>query len=105
MLDVTSADALDECLVMTGPLGTALKSRGRTRPWRIDSVCLFDARALRSDLPARGVHIGTASSVRTQLSTQAEIFPRPVNPRLPLTDRQIQALRRFRRLTADQARE
>ena len=96
MLDMTTSDALDEYLVLTGPLSTALSFRGRTRPWRIDGVYLFDARALRADLQVRGVHIGTASSVRTELWTQAEIYPRPVNPRLPVTDRQIEALRLFR---------
>src|SRR5687768_3076419 len=44
MLDMTRSEVLDEYLVMTGPVSAAASSHGRTRPWRIDSVYLFDAR-------------------------------------------------------------
>lgn len=95
ILDMTTDDVLDEYLVMTGPVSAAASSQGRTRPWRIDSVYLFDARSLLADLVARGRNVGTASSIRTELWAQAEIYPEQVNKRLPLTRPQVQALRLF----------
>jgi hypothetical protein len=38
--------------VLTGPVSAALSSRGGTRPWRIASVYLFDAKQLLSELRA-----------------------------------------------------
>lgn len=95
ILDMTTADALDEYLVMTGPASAAGSSLGRTRPWRIDSVYLFDAHALRADLTERGSSIGTASSIRTELWVQAEVYPDQSSQRLPLTEGQVEALRLF----------
>ena len=95
ILDLTSPLTPDEYLVMTGPAGAATSSLGGTRPWRIDSVYLFDAMGLRDDLLARGRKVGTASSVRTALWAQAEIYPKPVNPRLVLEEDQVEALRLF----------
>lgn len=95
LLDMSVSEVLDDYLVMTGPIGAAVSSRGRTRPWRIDAVYLFDARTLRDDLLGRGRLVGTASSVRNALWTEAEIYPKPRNRRLPLTDDQVEALRLF----------
>jgi hypothetical protein len=95
VLDMTAAETLDEYLVMTGPVSAAASSRGRTRPWRIDAVYLFDAQALRADLLDRGRQAGTASSIRNELWTDAEIYPEPRNDRLPLTEEQVKALRLF----------
>ncbi|MGY1719201.1 hypothetical protein ACI8AG_09145 [Blastococcus sp. SYSU DS0552] len=95
ILDLTSPLMPDEYLVMAGPPGAAATSLGVTRPWRIDSVYLFDARGLRDDLLARGRKVGTASSVRAALWAQAEIYPKPVNLRLVLEEDQVEALRLF----------
>lgn len=95
LLDMTVSEVLDEYLVMTGPIGAAASSHGRTRPWRIDAVYVFDARALRDDLLGRGRLVGTASSVCNQLWTEAEIYPEPRSSRLPLTDEQVEGLRLF----------
>jgi hypothetical protein len=95
ILDMTTAEVLDEYLVMTGPASAAVSSQGGTRPWCIDSVYLFDARALLADLTARGRSIGTASSIRTELWTPAEIYPKQGSKRLPLTERQVEALHLF----------
>jgi hypothetical protein len=95
ILDLTSPLMPDEYLVMTGPASAATTSSGGTRPWRIDSVYLFDATGLRDDLLARGTKVGTASSVRTELWARAEIYPKSVNPRLVLSKAQIEALRLF----------
>jgi hypothetical protein len=86
LLDMTVSEVLDEYLVMTGPVGAAASSLGRTRPWRIDAVYLFDVQALRADLLDRGRQVGTASSIRNELWTEAEIYPEPRNGRLPLTE-------------------
>jgi len=94
-VDLTSPAMPDDYLVMTGPASAAMSSHGRTRPWRIDSVYLFDATGLRDDLLARGRKVGTASSVRTELWAQAEIFPKAVNPRWVLTEDQVEALQLF----------
>lgn len=95
ILDLTSPLMPDEYLVMTGPVGAATSSLGGTRAWRIDSVYLFDAVGLRDHLLAGGRKVGTASSVRTALWAQAEIYPKPVNPRLVLEQDQVEALRLF----------
>jgi hypothetical protein len=50
---------------------------------------------LRDDLLARGQKVGTASSVRAALWAQAEIYPKPVNPRLLLREDQVKALKLF----------
>jgi hypothetical protein len=96
ILDLTSPAMPDDYLVMTGPTSAAMGSHGRTRPWRIDNVYLFDAAGLRDDLLARGRKVGTASSVRSELWAQAEVYPKPVNARWELTEEQVDALRFFR---------
>ena len=45
VLDIRTAGDLDYYLVMTGPASAAASSHGRRRPWRIDSVYLFEAAA------------------------------------------------------------
>lgn len=95
LLDTTESDALDYYLVLTGPPSAAASSRGTTRPWRIDSAFLFDARQLRSEQTIRGVKRGTASSVTKQQWTAAEIYPLPTNPQLTVTPRQTGQLKLF----------
>lgn len=97
MLDMTQADVLDHYLVLAGPRAAAASSRGSTRPWRIDSVHLFEARALAADLLARGRRVGVASSVRNDAWDAAEVYPRPLNPLLPLRPEQVKALQLFAR--------
>jgi len=95
LLDVSQSEALDYYLVMTGPKSTAISSRGRTRPWCIGAVYLFDAKQLLGELRARGVKIGVATSVRLAQWTAAEIFPRAANPLLPVGAEQVELLRLF----------
>lgn len=97
LLDMTQADVLDHYLVLAGPRGPAASSRGSTRPWRIDSVHLFDARALAADLLVRGRRVGVASSVRNDAWVAAEVYPRPNNELLQLQPEQDEALRLFAR--------
>jgi hypothetical protein len=95
LLDTTESAALDYYLVPTGPPSAAASSRGTTRPWRIDSVFLFDARQLRSEQTIRGVKRGVASSVTKQQWTSAEIYPLPTNTQLTVTPRQADQLKLF----------
>ena len=94
LLDLTESDALDHYLVLTGPASTGASSRGQVRPWVISNVYIFDARALRDDLHARGRRVGVASSVRAAAWTGAEAYPRE-HPLLPLSADQRAALRLF----------
>lgn len=42
MLDLTTSELLDYCLVLTGPASAAVSSRGRLRPWAISNVYIFE---------------------------------------------------------------
>lgn len=95
LLDMTESAALDYYLVLTGPSSAAVSSRGATRPWRIDSVFLFNARRLRSEQTVRGVKQGVASSVIMQQWKAAEIYPSPTNPELTVTQHQEDQLKLF----------
>jgi hypothetical protein len=81
----------DLYLVLAGPKAEPAGSRGTTRPLVVDAVYLFDAAAVVADLRSRGVKIGVASSVRTELWDAAEIYPRR-NPSFPLTSEQRELL-------------
>jgi hypothetical protein len=52
LLDMTTSEALDDYLVLTGRVSAAVSSHGRTRPWCIVSVYLFDAHGLRAEMLA-----------------------------------------------------
>lgn len=95
LLDTVAVDDLDYYLVLTGPAAAPESSRGRTRPWVIAAVYLFDAQQTRNEQLTRGIKTGTASSVLAAAWQQAEIFPRPTNPVLPLTDEHSRLLRLF----------
>jgi hypothetical protein len=95
VLDLIKSETLDYYLVLTGPASAALSSRGGTRPWCIESVYLFDAKQVVSELSARGVSTGTASSVRTTQWDRAEIYPRPNNQLITVEPRQAELLRLF----------
>ncbi|MFI7133930.1 hypothetical protein ACIBQ1_50205 [Nonomuraea sp. NPDC050153] len=95
LLDITVRTKPDHYLVLTGPASPAASSRGGTRPWCIESVYLFDAGQLVAELRARGVKIGTASSVRAAQWTAAEIYPEANNPLLFVTPEQAELLRLF----------
>ncbi|MEV0597547.1 hypothetical protein [Nonomuraea cavernae] len=73
----------------------AASSRGTSRPWRIESVYLFDVQQLLAELRARGVKIGTASSVRAAQWAAAEIYPRASNQALPVRPEQAELLRLY----------
>jgi hypothetical protein len=95
LLDVTESVLLDYYLVMTGPAALATHSRGSTRPWVIESVYLFDARQLLTELRNRRVKVGLASSVVSAQWTAAEIYPRQRNPALSVSPDQTALLRKL----------
>ena len=81
LIDLASHDAPpDYYLVMTGPKGLALTSRGAVRPWCIASVYLFETANLFARLRERSVKIGTATSVAGEYWAAAEIFPESRSP-------------------------
>lgn len=96
LLDLSPDEsAVDTYLVLTGPITPPISSRNTTRPWRIDSVYLFSALDLLSDLKSRRVGIGTASSVRRPLWDAAMVYPDSRNPLLSLTRSQRELLSLF----------
>ena len=94
-LDMSKSPLLDYYLVLPGPRSAVLTSKDTTRPWRIDSVFLFDARRLADEQHARGVQEGIAASVRVNQWNAAEIFPVPRNPAFSPSERQIDLLKLF----------
>lgn len=97
LLDMKSTAPLDYYLVLTGPKAAAVSSRGTLRPLCIDSVYLFDARRLRIELGERGVKFSEATSVRAVHWDDAEIYPRPNNPLLVVSEAQRRQLAMFGR--------
>lgn len=87
-------DGPERYLVLTGPKAPAASSLGTARPMIIDAVYLFDAAVLIAELLARGLKVGTASSVREHLWDAAEIYPRH-NPAFVLTEEQRELLALF----------
>ena len=95
LLDMTESAALDFYLVLTGPHAAAVSTASSTRPWQIDAVYLFHAADLLEQQRARNIKIGVATSVLNSQWENAEIFPAPRNPRLPLSPAQASLLQLF----------
>lgn len=83
-------------MVLMGP-PRASADKGRSLPFRIERVYLFDIETLKASLKAAGVGIGVASSVRKAMWEAAEIYPNPA-PGTPLLadERQRRLLVLFR---------
>jgi len=94
LLDITPDALPDFYLVLTGAKASAMSSRGKTRPWLIKSVFLFDAPELCEALRKRGIKMGVETSVRQQHWQAAEVYPGH-NARLPLSDGQRRFLALF----------
>jgi hypothetical protein len=95
MLDINPLAPLDYYLVFTGPVATAMSSRGTLRPLCIERVFLFDAQRLHAELEQRGVKIGIATSVHTAQWDAAEIYPPSTNPLLVISELQRGQLELF----------
>lgn len=87
----------DYYLVMTGPKKKAKPPRGEARPWVVESVFLFDARALVRELKTLNPRkkIGVAAGVPVELWKKAMIYPNGVSPLLSITDSQRERLALF----------
>ncbi len=88
MLDINPDALPDFFLVMTGPKAKTPISKGGIRPWLIEFVFLIDAAELLIELEARGVKIGTATSVRKHEFQAAEIYPNQRSMGYRMTDEQ-----------------
>lgn len=95
LLDITPQTLPDYYLVMTGPKGQAVSSRGGIRPWLINYVFLFNAAELVIELNARGVKVGVASSVRKHEWQAAEIYPNKRSMVYRLSDEQMAKILTF----------
>jgi hypothetical protein len=89
VLDI-SPHPCDCYLVLTGPPGQA-----RVLPYVIESVFLFETERLLAKLTARGVKIGTATSVRKADWEAARIFPPQQASPLALSVTQLAQLALF----------
>lgn len=94
-LDMSESEALDYYLVFTGPKSQLGSSRGTSRPFCIESVYLFRAEDLLTELRRTGVKVGYATSVTVAQWNAAQIYPQSTNPVLVPTDRQKARLAMF----------
>lgn len=85
----------DYYLVLTGPSIGAVSSKGLSAPWVIRQVLLFESADLLSRLAIRGVRLGVATSVRSELWAAAMIYPDQVNQALIVSGEQREALQLF----------
>jgi len=95
LLDITPEFLPDYYLALVGPRPPAMTSRGRTRPWLIEGVYLFNSGGLAGQLRSRGVKLGVASSVAQSLWEQAEVYPKQRCPDLVLSTEQRQQVMLF----------
>ncbi len=95
LLDMKSTAPLDYYLVLSGRRSAPVSSRGALRPFCIDGVYLFDEHRLRTTLGERGIKFSEATIVRAVHWDEAEIYPRPHNPLLVVTDAQQRQLAMF----------
>lgn len=94
LLDITPKVLPDFYLVLTGAKGQPTSSKGKTRPFAINSVFLFDAKELIEVLISRKVKIGVATSVISSLWNNAQIYPNQ-GELLQLTEQMRQQLANF----------
>lgn len=94
VLDLKPEAQVQWYLVLAGPRGYAVPSRGSTRPLTISSAHIFDTTSLLAALTGR-VKVGIASSVRQPLWDAAEIYPRATSTDLKLSHEQRSMLALF----------
>lgn len=96
LLDITPDFLPDYYLVLVGPRSPVMSSRGRTRPWTIDSVYIFNTSTLIDQLQFRGVKLGIACSVANSIWAKAEVHPNQTSSELALSPEQHQQITLFR---------
>lgn len=96
LLDVSTKILPDYYLVFTGAKAAAVSSKGKTRPWVINYIYLFNTVKLVSILKSYGVRIGIATSLRSFLWDDAEIYPEKRNQELQLSNEQFELIELFK---------
>lgn len=96
ILDLNPTTPPDYYLVQVGPKSAPASSRGAVSPWGIESVYLFDAYQILGVLRPRGIKLGIATSVASELWTSAEIYPVQRSHMLTVDEVQRQHLALFR---------
>jgi hypothetical protein len=96
LLDITPDFLPDYYLVLVGPRSPVMTSRGRTRPWTIESVYIFNTSMLIDQLQSRGVKLGIACSVANSFWAKAEAHPNAASTELVLSPEQRQQIMLFR---------
>jgi hypothetical protein len=94
-LDLNPTTPPDYYFVLVGPKSASASSRGAVRPWVIESVFLFDASQILAVLRPRGIKLGIATSVASELWIRAEIYPVQQNHVLTVDEAQRQRLALF----------
>ena len=94
-LDMNASALPDEFLVLAGPRTNATSSFGKTAPWYIESVYLFNAQELAAALQAHSIKLQVGTSLRRHYWEAAEIYPTQSNPRLILSAEQRNLLALF----------
>jgi len=84
--------ALDYYLVLSGP---HVAGPSIFNPWVIEAAFLFDSRQLLTALRERGIQIGNRTSIIRELWDRAEIYPKPTNHTLVLSNEQRALLALF----------
>lgn len=102
IVDLRLRDLPDFYLVLAGPISPPASSRDEARPWLIEGLYLFDARALVDSVASRGIRVGIATSVASEYWQAAEVFPRSLCPTFELQPDQFAALALFSRSQADE---
>jgi hypothetical protein len=95
LLNLCKDNQPDFYLVLTGCYHSPGSSKGKSRPWEIINVYLFESRPLVTTLKKAGVKIGTATSIRKYIWEAAEIFPKPTNQLLVVSQEQRELLSLF----------
>ena len=100
IMDLRVQDLPDYYLILSGPRAPAASSKGQDRPWVIDGVHLFDAKALVESLLSRRLKVGIAASVAASYWLAAEVYPTHTCKLLDIRDDQRAWLESFGRTRA-----
>lgn len=95
LLDIKGEVQPDYFLVLTGPRGSAISSKGKMRLCVIDHVYFFESKILMKEILTRRVKLGVATSLLKTQWENAEIYPEQNNNKLLVTEYQRSLLKMF----------
>ena len=95
LMNLCESNQPDYYLVLTGEYHNPGPSRGRSNPWVITNIYLFDSEALIEKMRKAGTKIGTASSIKKMDWEAAEIYPNQTGQLLRLNQEQKDLLSLF----------